>query len=409
MGCVRFPVRVRVPRQKHRLNGGVFVVLFILLKTRDCFNHLIKFLFCDRNAIAPLQSFWKGVKMARIERIVTHKNPHLDEIVALWLLRRFGERVFLGASRAPLWTIEITHNLPEKENELLIGVGGGRFDDHYKNGKRKKGECAATLVADALSIRNDPALSLILEETRKADTNRVSSMFHLANLVKVWHRTHPENYQEIIDLVFRFLESVYIEQQSFFFETKQEIEKNGKLEEIRGGQGKIVLAVVVSENSQVSAAARKFFGAGVIIQKNPQTGHVQIFTNHKDHIRLNDVARVINIREQELDEGVRITDWNLLEQEGQIPGGRWYYFKKGEMLLNGGPNARNVPPTRIPLEEIVRLVKMALDPKCFETTRALLCSEGVCSSTPENPCPWYKFGLTRCRKIRFRESQSKQR
>jgi len=347
--------------------------------------------------------------MARIERIVTHKNPHLDEIVAIWLLRRFGDRVFLGASEAPLWFIDITHDLPEKEEEILIGVGGGKFDDHCKNGKRKKGECAATLVADALSIRDDPALGLILKETLKADSNKVNSTFHLANLVKAWYKIYPEFYQGIMDLVFRALEIIYIDQQFFFSETRHEIEKKGKFEEIRGPQGKIVLAVVVSENSQVSAAARKFFGAGVIIQKNPQTGHVQIFTNHKDHIRLNDVARVINIREQELNEGVRITDWQLLEQEGQIPDGRWYYLKKGEMLLNGGPNARNVPPTRIPLEEIVRLVKMALDPKCFETTRVLLCSEGVCSSTPENPCPWYKFGLRRCREIRFRESQLKQR
>ena len=34
--------------------------------------------------------------------ILTHERPHLDEIVAIWFLRKFGEQRFPGISKAAI-------------------------------------------------------------------------------------------------------------------------------------------------------------------------------------------------------------------------------------------------------------------------------------------------------------------
>ena len=45
--------------------------------------------------------------------IVTHERPHLDEIVAIWLLRRFGETRFPGISQAKVSYTAIVRNGPD--------------------------------------------------------------------------------------------------------------------------------------------------------------------------------------------------------------------------------------------------------------------------------------------------------
>ena len=64
--------------------------------------------------------------------IVTHSRPHLDEIAAIWILRKFGEQTFPGISTAQLIFWETGGQTPdgrssqEYDNEgyLLLGVGG---------------------------------------------------------------------------------------------------------------------------------------------------------------------------------------------------------------------------------------------------------------------------------------------
>ena len=84
--------------------------------------------------------------------LITHINPHLDEIFAIWLTRKFHP----GFKKAKIDFVpsgqpgEITYNkkLPDTDpNIVFLGVGAGKFDEHWG----KKGEVTAVdLVWDWL-------------------------------------------------------------------------------------------------------------------------------------------------------------------------------------------------------------------------------------------------------------------
>src|SRR3989344_9190822 len=138
----------------------------------------------------------------QIDTIVTHHRPHLDEIVAIWLLRKFGEEKFPGINSAKIVYVDAgsgpRNGMKEKEWEakgiLPIGVWGGCFDEHPTAGtERKEKECAATLVAKVLGVEDDPALEKILKFVTNDDLNASSSPFDLSYVVKLLNQQHPDD------------------------------------------------------------------------------------------------------------------------------------------------------------------------------------------------------------------------
>src|SRR3954464_7736739 len=97
-------------------------------------------------------------KPVRYIKIIAHPQPHLDELVAMFLLRDYGPRFYRGIDYAKLEFIRpedvLGSRTPEEleaEGILLIGVGGGRFDEHGAAGEAKTlGKSAASLVAEAI-------------------------------------------------------------------------------------------------------------------------------------------------------------------------------------------------------------------------------------------------------------------
>ncbi len=76
-----------------------------------------------------------------MKTLVTHINPHLDDISAIWLYKKFhpefamAEIEFIPASRD-----EGVKN--ESEDKIYLGTGGGKFDQH----KGDLEDCATSLV-----------------------------------------------------------------------------------------------------------------------------------------------------------------------------------------------------------------------------------------------------------------------
>ena len=356
--------------------------------------------------------------MEKYHTIVTHVNPHLDEITAIWLLRRFGEKKFLGISTAKITFWSTGGQAPdgrsaedyEREGILLIGIGGGCFDEHPANGSaRKKGECAATLVAKALGVDNDPALEKILKFAVNSDLKGTSHLFDLASIVKVLHQEYPDNPEKVMEWATIGLEAKYQEQLQFFNAAielaKADFEKDANIENILGPHGRTLkMATIISDNPQMSKFARSDYGgnADIVIQQR-SSGNVQIFTNRFSGLVLYDVVQMIRLAEQEVKGKIVTTDWKELASEGKVEGvEEWYFQKAGQMLLNGSLTATQVPSTRLSLEKIKEIVRIGVNPMAFQPERAPGCQQGVCSSTLRQPCPWYQFGLHRCREIRFK-------
>ena len=339
--------------------------------------------------------------------IVVHRRPHLDEICAIWLLRKFGEDKFPGASEASMVfegaggddLAGFSGDEYEGEGVILIGVGGGKFDEHP--GVKtfgKKDECASTLVAKELGIENELALERILRFAKASDLKAGNQPFDMANMVKAMHHANPDDPCLVVNWTMQGLDAKYLEQVNFLA-AKGEIQNKASLEEIQGPGRKIKLAYGVSESEQFNSACRNQ-GAAVVIQKR-SSGNVQIYTAKKEGLILDDVARMLRMDEQEAKGNVVTTDWKTLASEGKVEGAEeWWFQRAGQMLLNGSLSCPNTP-THLSLEQIKDIVKIGVNPTCFETNSMEKCKKGICTSTPGNPCPWYRYGLSRCRKIRY--------
>jgi hypothetical protein len=324
---------------------------------------------------------------------ITHQSPHLDELVAIWLIERFGNEKFLK-----IFAPEIPRVIP-------LGIEGGSFDEHPTIEKgRKEGECTASLVAKALEIETDPALEEILEYLKSRDLQGGSHPFEIATLVSLLTRNPKIPLAKVAELVSLIMSAKYEEQLLFLTSTKDEFFKKAEIEEIIGPQGeRLKMVTIVSDNELMNKFARSKLGgeAAIVIQQNSK-GNVQIFTNKKYGLKLYDVVKIIRYTEQWRKGAIVTTDWDRLAAEGIITGAEeWYFHEAGQMLLNGSLTHPDVPPTNLTIENIKEAVRIGINPTAFEPTRAEACLKGKCLSTRKFQCPWYPWGLSRCRKIRF--------
>ncbi len=347
--------------------------------------------------------------MQPINRIVTHVSPHLDEIFAIWLLRRYGEEQFPGVAEAPIvyWTAGMesrTWGDYWNSGTLLIGVGGGPFDEHPGDGEaRKKNKTATSLVAEYLGLAEVEAFMQLMQYVVKNDLQGSKNAFELGRMVTMLHNEHPDDPQRVIDWTTTVIDGHLKSRLRLFSET---IEEYAKVEfiQLRNRGRRCKLAVITSDNDQIpSFALSKRGGLAEVVIVAKSSGNVVIMSRPDSKVILKDVAKVLRI-EEHLASGSSepLPRWDVLAEEGTLPlVPEWHYFKAGESLFNGSKTHPDVPPTRLGLDRIVELVKLALNTSTFETLRSDTCNNGVCASTQSDRCPWYDYGLSRCRSIRY--------
>lgn len=293
----------------------------------------------------------------RISKILTHKRPHFDEILAIWLLRLFGRKKYPGIENA---TIIFggrggekyegkDANQWEAEGVLCIGVGGGKFDEHpgiFSSGF--SGKCASDLVAEDLGVQADPALAQLLRFAHNSDLRAGGNPFDLASTIKAMHDACQNQDQEVINWAFAGIEAKYIQQMEFC--EAQEVLANSSVIDLNVfGKNNLKLVYGKTNNSQFSKAAISA-GAAVVVQMDLM-GNVQIFTNHKKKVSLGLVA--VEIRRAECEKrGLPVS--NNLDAEGGAD--YWYYHLDGQMLLNGSHTCSE-KPTALSLAEIVAIVQ----------------------------------------------------
>lgn len=161
------------------------------------------------------------------------------------------------------------------------------------------------------------------------------------------------------------------------------------------------IAVVRSDDVRIHRFARSRLGdqVAVTIQRR-RNGQVVIMTNKYHNIDLKDVVRTIKTEEAKR-RGLELPRWD--EMKRQLQHSVWYYHKPGQNLFNGAKTSPDTESTKIPLAEIVGLVRMALSVEEFEPSRCESCLQGICTSRKSDPCPLWQYGLSRCQSIRWHE------
>ncbi|HVO28889.1 MAG TPA: hypothetical protein VMT81_02835 [Candidatus Paceibacterota bacterium] len=344
--------------------------------------------------------------------IVTHRRPHFDEFVAIWLLVKFGEFVFGGISQAlvEFWEEDRLAKSPkeyEQEGVILVGIGGGRFDEHGKqNAERKMNMCAATLVAKELGLDEDDALKPLINFATRRDLKAAISdgaRFELPEMVKTMYRVNTAE-MKVWQWTFDAIQAIYDDATVFYERASQDFEK-ARAYSIQNSRGKVPVVVGTSDVENFSKYARSAHGsrAGIVIQINT-TGNLQIQTASRYRLDMSDTIRALRVEELKLkrypppDNWQRF--WDELAREENIPGcPEWYYHHEGQMILNGSLT-KDAPPTSLPIQQIEKLVQIGIDHRAFAPSRQEVCRTGRCTSSDDNRCPWHSWGLPRCRTLR---------
>lgn len=373
----------------------------------------------------------------RIQEIGIHRRMHLDEIVAIFILRLFGGEKYQDIAKAKVRIFAGNEDLQGKsadewmqEEVLLVGFGGGMFDEHATRDQlAKEGECAATLVAKDLGVDHDESLRLILEaafifdsqnleiegEDELSPDNRKKLKavreWSLPVLVKQLNGMFPEEPERVLDAILPFIEAKYAAQVEFI-KAKTELKKKAFTRNVSVGGNTLVVLGIHSDNESVQKAARNRYGGSlaVLVQAGSR-GHVQIFGNKKAIGSIHDVASAIRREVQKRTNSVAhlssssLEEWGQFWKEqskkGQVEGAdQLYYMPEGGFILNGSLSHPKTPAIPMTLVEVVDVVEAVLNDAIFPSGFESGCKAGRCTSSGDNRCPFFEWGLPRCQKIR---------
>ncbi|MBN1354997.1 hypothetical protein JXA40_01890 [bacterium] len=186
--------------------------------------------FIDTGSQNHPESVYNDRVTPEIRQIITHQHPDLDAILSVLLLKRFGEPLFPGVSKAPV-IFHPANECPssqdgmslEDSGVLAVDIGGGRFDNHPvtpRRGAVRKNRCAADLVASELGLTSDPGWKDLIEFTRQHDTRArgilsADFLHHLPTIptiltgLSILAGDGPDSSAKILDAGMQLIEAVY--------------------------------------------------------------------------------------------------------------------------------------------------------------------------------------------------------
>ncbi|OGZ85058.1 MAG: hypothetical protein A2599_00330 [Candidatus Staskawiczbacteria bacterium RIFOXYD1_FULL_39_28] len=309
----------------------------------------------------------------KCQKIIIPTRPHADVIVGIFLLIKFGQKLYSGVKDA---LVEIWQELPvgdtslslEEKGVLLLDVGGGKFD-HHNTGKN-----LAQLIAENLEISTNPTIAKLLAYAERDDKHGLGTLsndpldkaFGLSGLIASLNKT-VENPKIVIESILPLLEAHLTEEKRRVEELPQEFEKklnNGQAEvfEIKQSGKNLKVVVLESDNLSMAGWIKSSIGlkADVVCQKK-SSGFVNILTKPFKKVDLRWTAAYLRSAECELkDIKTKYSTFDLMSH-GKLPEiSEWYYDNATNSVLNGGASPKGILPTTIPLETIKNILKESL-------------------------------------------------
>ncbi len=307
------------------------------------------------------------VSRTRVLRIGTHQRPHLDEVLGYWMLQKFGGKQFPGVETAGLVFGQFDGKSAaqwEAEGALLLGVGGGRFDEHNRPGKeRDEAHSSASLVFRELRLYENRALDQIVDYVSRVDTKGGAGPLDLGRLAQKMFVLERDP-KDVIDFMITGIEVEYASLTHYYLECARLFAAAAKRSFIglpNGSTGK--LAVVEIADPQIASYARKEGDMSVVVLRNPQTGWIQIFRNPRQGVCLDTVVKHLRIQERAAKGLEQPLPVAVLTEEGTVAGAEeWYYDKPSGNIFNGTPSYPDTPLTSLELKDVVGIIYHAMNP-----------------------------------------------
>lgn len=263
--------------------------------------------------------------------LITHINPHLDDILAIWLLKKFDPK-FADAS---LEFISASHNMENQENEdrVFVGTGGGRFDEH----KEGLESCAGSLVYEYLKEQNllldemeEKALKNLVDWNQMIDTGKAPDSEFNEFSIQAFIRPldgKVESAKRAVELGTEILDRILgvlkrKEQSLLDWEKRVEFEsKFGK-------------SFAVSSETINREFCREV-GGDLFIMHDPKYQSIQFFAPEKD-------LEPVYLKVKQLD-----------------PEASWFLHQSHHMVICGSGSAPDFQKTKLTMDQLIDVAKSA--------------------------------------------------
>ncbi|MDQ3008581.1 MAG: hypothetical protein M3Q81_03220 [bacterium] len=281
--------------------------------------------------------------------IVTHHAPDLDAIGAVWLLKRFDAQEYADAKVAfvnpgSTITLEEAEESGMQLHEVThVDTGLGEFD-HHQPDRGQQFICATSLVFEYISkkypdIANDEVLKSIVTIVNEVDhfheifwpeASHLRYGFMIHELIRGMEFTDPHDDDSQLHFGFQCLDNAYasMTQQLKAIEI---ISEKGQEFSLKAGK---CLALETRNDDTIKVAQKQ--GFMVVVRKDTESGHIRIKARPDAELDLKAAAD-------------RILEVDKI--------GTWYYHPSGKMLINGSIKHRNQKPSKLPLEQVVSILK----------------------------------------------------
>ncbi|HWQ12848.1 MAG TPA: hypothetical protein VNL77_08610 [Roseiflexaceae bacterium] len=260
--------------------------------------------------------------------IVGHLAPDLDCLTAIWILVRFG-----GASGAELQFVPAGATLagrpPDADPQVVhVDTGGGRFD-HHRPGAQAT--CAADLVRRAVAPR-DAALARMVAQVCRLDNATAppgdQGCFGVGALVSGYTLLFPERPHQVAQAMLPNLDAWY-EHEARQLRLEAAFERRLEFE-TRWGLG-------IAMESADGGSSRLAYGRGAVLYAyRDGNGWMGVAAQARSQVDLSPVYRALRHKDA---------------------GADWYLHPNRRLLLCGTAKAPPRTPSRLSLEELVRVIQ----------------------------------------------------
>lgn len=270
-----------------------------------------------------------------MKTLITHINPHLDDIAAIWLFKKYHP----GFKDAQVEFISASHDkaAEEKADRVFLGTGGGRFDEH----KEGLDTCAATLVHEYLKEKGyipedeitQKALEKLVEWNKLIDTGKASDSqfdeFSIQSFIRC-KDSSIENSQKSVDLGIEILNRILVvlkRRQQSILDWENRVGFGSKF-------GKSFAVVSETIDREFCRDQR----GDLFLMYHPKHKSVQYFT---PSFKIDLEAIYKNLKKLD-------------------PQASWFLHQSHHMVICGSSSAPDSKPSKLSFDELIEVVKSLL-------------------------------------------------
>ncbi len=268
-----------------------------------------------------------------MKRLITHIRPHLDDICALWLFKRYLPEA-KDAEISFVATNAKGGDTHDDADTACIGVGRGKYDEH----KGDIDDCSTTLVwKDILTkVQFDPAeqkaVQKIVDWAFLEDTGRLGAearrSFAVPAMIEGFYDGHSRDSLQVTVFGFTMLDAIVVAQRN---EVKIE-NAWATRKEFTSRYGKTVAVVGDARGLDAYAYGRGFDLIAIMD------------TSGKYHTYRANATSTIDLT----------TTRDLLAKID--PTAEWYFHHSKKMLICGGDHSPHTPTSKLSFEQFIEAI-----------------------------------------------------